>query len=269
MPDGLYLFCLARLSLLPQPLEGHGLEARNPLAVASLGDLAAVYCTVSRDEFSGPDSESRLQDLSWVGPRVCRHQEVVEAVMRRSPVLPARFGTLFSSRERLHEVLRVHHDAVLEFLDQMAGQEEWAVKGMLDRARALEAHLNVLLAREAPGLAGLTPGRRYLAEQRLRGEAEKELHRWLRKAGAGLAAELQDCALRQCQRPLPERGGNGSPRETVLNWAFMVPIPAAAAFKARIEAANRRHAPWGLEFTCTGPWPPYSFCPTLALAGEP
>ncbi len=268
MTDGLYLFCLARLSLLP-PLPGPGLSPGSPLGVAHLGDLAAIYCPVSLEDFSGPDAEHRLQDLSWVGPRACRHQEVVETVMRHSPVLPARFGTLFSSRERLDQVLRAHQHTVLEFLDQVTDQEEWAVKGLLDRPRALEAHLAELLAREADRLDPLPPGRRYLEEQRLRGQAEQELYRRLREVGQELAGELQDYALHQRQRRLADRNGNGSGLEMILNWAFMVPKPAAAGFKARIDAANRRHGPWGLVFKCTGPWPPYSFSPSLTVEADP
>jgi hypothetical protein len=267
MPACFYLFCLARASLLP-PLKGPGLEG-SPLGVASLEDLAAVYCLVPQEEFSGADSERRLQDLAWMGPRVCRHQEVVEAVMRHSPVLPARFGTLFSSREKLDQVLRVHHDTVRQFLDRVIHQEEWGVKGLLDRPRALEARLAELLGREADRLADLAPGRRYFEEQRLKAQAEKELYRWLREVGAHLAAELQDYALNQRQRRLPGRGGNGSGQEVILNWAFMVPTAAVGGFKSQIEAANRRHGPDGLTFKCTGPWPPYSFSPALNLEADP
>jgi hypothetical protein len=262
-----YLFCLARAGLLP-PLEGQGLEG-SPLGVASLGDLAAVYCLVDQEEFCGADSEQRLQDLAWIGPRVCRHQEVVEQVMRHSPVVPARFGTLFSSREKLEQALKVHHDPVRLFLDQVAQQEEWGVKGLLDRSQALAARLAELMDREAERLADLAPGRRYFEAQRLKAQAEQELRRWLKQAGRQLAAELQDYALNQRQRRLPGLGGNGSGREVILNWAFMVPQAAAAAFKARVEAASRRCGPAGLIFKCTGPWPPYSFSPTLDLEAEP
>ncbi len=267
MPSGLYLFCLARLSLLP-PLPGAGLDGR-PLCLASLGDLAAIYCDVPLEEYCGPEAAQNLQDLSWVGPRACRHQKVVEAVMRNSPVLPARFGTLFSCRERLEQLLRVHHDTVARFLDRVADQEEWAVKGLLTRALALETHLAQRLAQEGDRLEGLPAGRRYLEEQRLRRGVERELPRWLREVCQELGAALQDCALHWVQGRLSDRGGNGSGQEMILNWAYLVPKAAAAGFKARIEAANRLHSPNGLVFECTGPWPPYSFSPSLTMETDP
>jgi hypothetical protein len=267
MPSGLYLFCLARLSLLP-PLPGAGLDGR-PLCLASLGDLAAIYCAVPVEEFCGPEAAQHLQDLSWVGPRACRHQEVVEAVMRNSPVLPARFGTLFTCRERLEQLLRVHHDTVARFLDRVTDQEEWAVKGLLTRALALEVHLAQRLAQEGDRLEGLPAGRRYLEEKRLRRGVEQELPRWLREVCQELGAALQDYALHWAQGRLSGRGGNGSGQEMILNWAFLVPKAVAAGFKARIEAANRLRSPYGLMFECTGPWPPYSFSPSLTMETDP
>ena len=63
---------------------------------------------------------------------------IVEAGSR-SPVLPARFGTIFASRDSLEQRLDEHRDAILAFLDRVTDQEEWAVKGYLDKARAAAA----------------------------------------------------------------------------------------------------------------------------------
>jgi hypothetical protein len=256
------------MSLLP-PLADPGLDQGSPLRVASFGDLAAIYCAVSLQESCGPEAASHRGDLAWMGPWARRHREVVESVMRHSPVLPARLGTLFGSREKLEQVLRVHYDTVARFLEEVTDQQEWAVKGLLTRARALEAHLTDRLAREADRLAALPPGRRYQEEQRLRVEAEQELSRWLRQVCRELAGELNDFALHRRDGRLTHRDGNGSGQEMVFNWAFLVPQAAAAGFGARIEAANRRHSPTGLVFELTGPGPPYSFSPALNLEPEP
>jgi hypothetical protein len=49
----------------------------------------------------------------------------------------------------------------------------------------------------------------------------------------------------------------------VLNWAFLVPRGAVADFQARVQQAARDHGRHGLLFEYTGPWPPYSFSPSL------
>jgi len=269
MPQGLYLFCLARLSRLPPlPLEGTGLDGRSPLQVAGFQDLAAVWSLVPVEDFCGPDAEARMQDLTWIGPRVMRHQEVVAGVMRHSPVLPARFGTIFSSWANLEEVLQRHHDTIAGFLERLMDQEEWAVKGLLDRSGVQEKLFSLRLAREAEQLGALSPGTRYFQEQRLRAGCDKEMAQWLKEVCRELWTDLRDYAAEVRERRLLSREATGSDKDMVLNWAFLVPQRAVPGFQARILDANARYAHRGMVFECTGPWPPYSFTPTLDLEAE-
>ena len=67
--QGIYLYCLARLSRLPPlPLEGQGVDGQNSLAVATCQDLAAVWSPVPLADFCGPEAEERMRDLTWIGP---------------------------------------------------------------------------------------------------------------------------------------------------------------------------------------------------------
>jgi hypothetical protein len=269
MSEGLYLFCLARLSRLPTlPLKGKGLDGQNSLQVASFQDLAAVWSPVPLEDFCGPDAAERLRDLTWIGPRVIRHQEVVAGVMRHSPVLPARFGTIFSSPANLEKVLQHHHDTIAGFLKRLTDQAEWAVKGLLDRPYAQEKRFSLKLVREADRLGALSPGKRYFQEQRLRAGSDQELQLWLKEVCRKLWADLRDYAAEVRKRRLLSREATGSDKDMVLNWAFLVPEKAVAGFKARIQDGNAQYAEGGLVLECTGPWPPYSFCPALESESE-
>jgi hypothetical protein len=269
MSSGLYLFCLARLNRLPPPpLDGKGLDGQNPIEVVAWADLAAVCCSVPLEDFCGPEAAGRLQDLTWIGPRILRHQKVVAGVMRHSPVLPARFGIIFSSPTALQEVLQRHHDIIAGFLGQVTNQAEWAVKGMLDRAEAQEKLVSHRLDQGAAGLEGLSPGRRYFEERRLIAGGAQELPAWLQEVARELWAELggQAAAVRE-RRPL-SREASGSDKDMVWNWAFLVADEAVVGFKARIRKASARYADRGLVLEFTGPWPPYSFTPVLDLKPE-
>ena len=269
MPQGLYLYCLARLSRLPPlPLEGRGLDGQNPLQVDSFQDLAAVWSPVPVEDFCGSEAEERMRDLTWVGPRVIRHQEVVAGVMRHSPVLPARFGTIFSSSANLEKVLQHHHDTIAGFLERLADREEWAVKGLLDRSGAQEKLFSLKLARKAESLGALSPGKRYFQEQRLRTACDQELQRWLQEVCRELWIDLRDYAADVRERRLLSREATGSDKDMVLNWAFLVPKKAVPGFQARVQDANAQYPDRGLILECTGPWPPYSFTPALDLEPE-
>ena len=230
-------------------------------------EVAAVLSVVSAHEFCGPLAEDNLRDLAWLGPRACRHQAVIERVMRGAPILPARFGALFSSLKNLEGLLTKHHDTISRFLARVTDQKEWAVKAFLDRGRA-EA---VLLARDlAQGEKPLSaaPGLRYMQEQKIKSALQGELSHQLEGACGEMAHQLALCATGFCERRVLAREVSGDDREPVVNWAFLVPLHGLADFRARIARANVQPALPGLVFELSGPWPPYSFCPALDPEAE-
>src|SRR5271157_1720522 len=265
----LYLFCFARSNLIGE-LEGTGVDGRYPLSVfRRFPNLCAILSEVRLEDFCGGAAELDMRDLAWLGPRALRHEAVVEEVMRHSPVLPARFGTLFASQERLTEFLDRHRTAISQFLERIADQEEWSVRGLLDRSQAGHALTSASLAAQEAQLAALPPGRRYFEEQRIRAGAEKELSLWLKETRRQVANHLRQQASDFCECPEVPREPPESGIEVVLNWAFLLPKSATLAFRARIAQMNEKHAMGGLVLELSGPWPPYRFVPPLSMGAAP
>jgi hypothetical protein len=267
--QALYLFCLARPDLVGA-IEGSGIDDGQALFVIPCApDLCAIVCELPQEEFCGPAAERRMRQLAWVAPRALRHEAVVEMVMRRSPVLPARFGTLFSSPERLAEFLAAHRKTISQFLGRVVDHEEWSVKGRLDRKRATLALISERLAAQQAQLAALPPGTRYFQELRTRSAAEKELSLWLDEICRQVASDLakQACDVREC--PVGSREAPESDAEVVLNWAYLLPHSGTSAFRARIDQLNVNHASQGLVWEMSGPWPPYRFVPSLSMGTSP
>ena len=265
----LYLFCFDRSDLVGE-LEGSGVDCQHPLSIfRHFPDVCAVVSEVAVEDFCGPAAELQMQQLAWVGPRACRHEQVVEEVMRHSPVLPARFGTLFSSLESLAEFLDKHRKAISQFLDRVADQEEWSVKGLLDRKQAGQARMSESLTAQQGQLAALPPGTRYFQEQRIRAGAEKELSLWLNETCRQIAGDLGRQASNFCECPVGPHEPAESGIEVVLNWAFLLPRSVTTAFRARIDELNANHALKGLVFELSGPWPPYRFVPPLSMGAAP
>jgi hypothetical protein len=261
MSDAVYLYCFAFAALLPR-LEGNGIEGDKPLFSLTHREVAAVLSMVSAVEFCGPEAETRLHDLTWIGPRVCRHQEVIAQVMDCSPTLPARFGTIFYSLASLEGRLRAHYDAIIQFLGRMVGKEEWGVKVLWDRNRAREALFAMTIADQAQRLSS-SPGTRYFQEQKIRAEVEKNLHSWLKatcdEVAAGVEALVSETYARKV---LPGRVADDN-KEMFCNWAVLIPREDLPRLREYIAWANDSYGSGGLVFELSGPWPPYSFCPFL------
>jgi hypothetical protein len=89
------------------------------------------------------------------------------------------------------------------------------------------------------------------------------LPRWLKEVRRELWADLGGYATEAKERRLLPREVTGPGAEMIFNWAFLVFARDVATFQDRIQAANARLAHFDLRLECTGPWPPYSFCPAL------
>lgn len=261
LANAYYVYGFTRAGVAPEAGFGVGIDDRHVPFIWTHGEISAVLSLVAPEDFCGPAGEGNLQNLDWLGPRACRHQTALEQVMRGGPVLPTRFGTLFSSLEQMEKFLSTNAPAIVRFLDRTAGQDEWAVKGLLCRANAEEKTLARLLRAGEP--ADLSPGRAYLREQSLQIKAKQELEIWLAKVCGELIQKLELVASAACQRRILTQAATETASDMILNWAFLLPRPALADFGALIEHANSEHNTDGLAFKLSGPWPPYSFLPTL------
>ena len=118
-------------------------------------------------------------DPAWVVPRALRHELLIEKMASHGPILPVRFGALFSTPDALAAWMSLNHEAITRFLDHVAGKEEWTLKVNvetgtslrdLDRARSRRG-------RTRRGDCRRRPGTRYFHEKRLRDEAQASMSR--------------------------------------------------------------------------------------------
>jgi len=262
-----YLYCLAP--------SGYALDLNEAgVFVWACDGICAVLSETRREEFCGEGSDARLEDLAWLAPRAFRHEAVVEHVMVQSPVLPARFATLFTSLDSLQRFIIEYRDAITGFFTHLGDQREWAVKGLLDRTLAARrgadrstreaAHVK---AHQGPmRQVAYSPGQNYLQQKRTEAQAGDQMSQWLRAACQKAAGELEQHASAFRERQLWNGSESDAPAEVILNWAFLVPGGAEEAFRRLVAELDEQHRASGLSFALSGPWPPYSFAP--ALGGE-
>lgn len=259
--QAVYLFALCRTGVshsflregMQRPENGDAIESLGePVVVDCTDRLSAVVSTVDREAWTGDEAASNMRSLAWVAPRATRHEEVVEAVMETGPVYPARFGTLFSSSARLRVVAKEHEDVVCNHLDHVDGAQEWAVKLMLDRDRAVQQ----MSGDEEP-----TSGTAYLRQKVQEREARNEVDAWLDEVTDAVFDTLT--LLSRDAVMIEARDRPDDSREVAAHAAFLVSNDNTDAFFQAVDSARSRLADNGLDVECTGPWPPYSFRPSL------
>jgi len=260
---GIYLFGFAR-PVSVDVTQATGVDGRSPILLHPFFNITAVISSISLEAFCGPSSEHNMQDIAWIGPHAFRHEEVVERVMLHSPVFPARFGTIFSSVNRLENVLQINYAKIVRFLDQVTGKAEWSIKGFIDSNKAKDRHYAEALSEKAQRLAVLAPGARYFQEKRILAETEKQLKRRLKNVVGGISETLMPYASKVYERELLSRDVTG--KDMVMNWAYLIPMDSVEGFRIQVHRINETYEEQDLNLTFSGPWPPYSFCPALGRA---
>jgi hypothetical protein len=239
-----------------------GIDGECAVFVQAFGAVSAVCSEVGLDEFCHETAEARLGDLAWIGPRVLRHEKVIEEAMLHGPVLPAPFATLFTSAESLGSLIAGQREAITRFFDTLGAAREWSVKGSLDREKARE---RILAQRKLPPAS--SPGARYLQQKRLGAEADREVGPWLTTSCRHAVARLQECASAFRERPVRISAATAG-AEVVADWAFLVAPEAESAFAGRLQSLVEEVEDSGLRYSLSGPWPAYSFAPALPRSTE-
>lgn len=164
---------------------------------------------------------------------VWRHQQVIEALIQRASALPLRYGTLVEDSATCRYLLTQHGEALHAQLDRVRHCVEFAVRvsGLREEDGAEggawggpgTSYMRALARREA----GWPPSTPTFPHDRLAAHASDRLL-WPR-----------------------------SPSQSDLRASFLVAKSKVPAFLKDISELQWERPDLG--FTCTGPWPPYSF----------
>jgi hypothetical protein len=183
--------------------------------------------------------------------------------MEQGPVLPVRFGTVFSSIEAAAEPLRQRQDVLMKFFQDTIDKKEWTLKGYVDQPQARARMTAARLAAEKEQLAGLSPGKRYFFEQKIKGAVDKDVAIWLKEMGRDILRVAREASVGFSECRLQSRDVTGRDEEMFFHGALLVPDGSAAALEGMTNEWNTRHEAQGLQIELSGPWPPYHFAPAL------
>jgi Gas vesicle synthesis protein GvpL/GvpF len=240
-----------------------GIDGEHRLSTETIGDIIAIFSEIALDDFSGAEAQERMEDLAWIGPRAMRHEEVIMAVMAQVPVMPVRFGTIFSSLEAMKEPLRRHREPLSSFFRDTTGKKEWSLRGYVDRPLARSQILTLRLAEGNGQLEGLSPGKRYFLEQKIKGGVEREVTSWLKGLGEDILNIVQGVAFSFRERRLLSREVTGTDGEMFFHGALLLPDRSVDLLRDQTDEWNTHHKAQGLRLELSGPWPPYHFAPVL------
>ena len=168
------------------------------------------------------------------------HNQILTAWSARGPVLPLRFGTVFSDEDVARGHLAPQRPRLHAALQALGDAQEYVL-----RLRILGAPVPVAPPVEATGRAFLA-----------RGRAQRDQRRDLAEQRMALARRLLAEAVPHARQV----GAAAAPRpDRLLDVALLVDPASTAALAVLVSRHRPEATALGLEIGLTGPWPAYGF----------
>lgn len=265
LQTGLYLFGLMREGA--RVGEGlAGLDGVDPVRGLSRGGIVAAIGSVDLADFH-PDSAA-FEDPRRLIPLALRHEEVVETLARSGPIVPARFGVLFSSQEALETQMLLNEQAIRSFLDRAADLEEWSIAVEFDEKTLAEESTS---RADFPTHVDPDPdsqGRNYFRAKKLRAEAIRIGRAKTRSALPRIVTAIGRLGEEiHVERTVGESTRNfGAACETMMKIALFIKKKDVPVLLEQVDRMAASARSFGATIRLSGPWPPYHFCPNLETA---
>jgi Gas vesicle synthesis protein GvpL/GvpF len=229
------------------------IHASEPLVFGPLGigaEPSEVH-TVNFKDIAAVVSDTPIEVHEPTRQNALAHERVNERVMHDHTVIPMSFGTVFKTRNDIHELLRSAYDAFKDVLIKMQDKLEFGLKVLWDRdviLRELEQDDEDI--RRLKGEISSQKGSTYFARMQYGRLVDAALQAKSDRYVSEIFDALRPVSVAsRANKPIGDR--------MILNAAFLVGRDREAAFDARVKEIGARFDK--LTFKYTGPWPPYNF----------
>jgi hypothetical protein len=190
----------------------------------------------------------------------------VEQLSSALPFYPAHFGTLFSSMERIEALIDRNWATLNQFFAGHARHVEWGVKCLVSWPKAVERYQEQN-ATEEPSRE--SRGLDYLRRKKMIRDRDAAVRQWLKESLLELETRIGELAEQTCMRDASAAACDQG-WECLANIALLLPRNREAALHAFVQGWNQeaRGAGGAIRLQTSGPWPLYSFIPTLESAED-
>ena len=253
---GLYLYGIVRANVRIGG-ELAGVDSRHRVFLLEGNELAAIVSSVPLEEFGEEPLRENLNEVAWLEEKARAHEEVLEALLESTTVVPTRLCTIFSDEKQVREMMSREGPALLDALERLEGKSEWGVKvfaapGALERAALERAEEGAKEGPVSPGAAYMDRRRR---EARARENAEEIADGWAR----AIHERLARCAAEALLNPLQRRELSGHDGDMLLNGVYLIEDEDVERFRELAAELGQDYRGRGVVVEPTGPWPAYNF----------
>jgi len=225
----------------------------------------AIISKVSPDDFSEDNLKKNLADMGWVEKNTRLHEKVIEEIMRDQAVLPFKFGTVFEKETNVEKLLKTNNLEFKTVLAGLDGKEERGLKIYCDSEYFKDAlcRENERIREKDKEITSAGKGKAYFLKKKkdaiIKDIINEKISEYTKDCFERLKITAVDTKINKIlPKEVTERKD-----EMVFNVAFLVNAKRIGEFNNVLGYLKTKYSDKGINFDCTGPWPPYNFCGLL------
>jgi len=263
---GLYAYGLAGKS--PQSLDILGIDKQNKVFSVAGSEISVLVSLIDIDQFQLQVKSllsaftSSMETLQQgTGAILQAHEDVIDALMQDTTVVPLKFGTILKDEHAALTMLQDEEEKFKSLLAKFTGRVELGLKLYADKQTLLK-HVtdagpqfkNLAEKREK-----LSRGTAYLLGRKIEEEAKDHAAVQLAEVTEAIFQALgKEAYEAKMTTTLPQKMTQKN-KEMILNAAFLVEKENVAHFCHYGQTFMAQYTFMGLDHEVSGPWPPYNF----------
>jgi hypothetical protein len=277
MLQGLYLYAICKKTQKVREFESKSIDGSTGVFVFPRGRIEAIVSSVDPTDYQGEEIQIKAKDdLDWIVTHAKRHEAVLEEVMGSGETLqvliPMKFGTIFTSKETLEQMMKEQEGNFVNLLEQLEGMQEWNIRIDANMYEINKATEQMPQYKQAKHRALQAPkGMDYFEEMKaqdlfsaLTQDYVEDLRQRVTKSLEGFVYEFRENHIntQDLHEALLEAQEKGSgrvleERHPMLHRAYLIKQERASEFHTQIQGLQRAFPELIIERS--GPWPPYNF----------
>jgi len=265
MNGGRYLYCLVKSDKneydTPGELDTAGIEDEPVSLITGDNEFGAVVHTRN----SPYDSADLTKLREWL----LAHQQVVEAAGERfGTPLPVRFDTVLNGDDNaVITWLNRNADEIGDAFDSLAGRWEYRVTLIWDSSEfeAAQRTTDDTLADIDRKLNQSNPGKQFLLQKQYDQRLRELLQQRQEQLKRQLIDQLAEASSDITERPTHSDAASSLGVELTSDAIAQVALLASQSKETELgEILDELTEIQGVDVRFTGPWPPYTFAPTIS-----
>ena len=264
--DLVYLYCITKSKPHYADFPKTGIEI---YPIYSQG-IYAIVSKVSSSKFSEDNLKKKLTDMNWVERNVRQHENVVEAIMQKTAVLPFKFASVFQTEKNVEKLLKEHSEEFKKIIANLEGTGEWGLKMYCnpEKLKALLEEENETIREKAQEIALAGKGKEYFLKRKRDELIKNMLNGKISEYTQDSFEKLKKMSRRARINKILPKEVTEKKEDMILNSVFLVNKKRIAGFSNVLANLKTKYSDKGLSFDCSGPWPPYNFCSICNNGGK-